>query len=218
MAYCKRCGAYIPDGQTECLACGYDEAEEQKKQAEEAREETLRDKASVAQEASVQETEELRKKLEEQRKRQQEASRRWAQQEKERREARAGQERERRETAAGRQQRGGENRQYGGIKMSVDPAVRRAEIADKMLAALSYISWLFIFPMLLRKDNRFVSFHARQGLALFVFGCVLHLLNAIPVLGPICEVFRVYLIFQGIINVVKGKMEPLPLIGKYVNR
>ena len=25
MAYCKSCGAYIPDGQSACLACGYDE-------------------------------------------------------------------------------------------------------------------------------------------------------------------------------------------------
>ena len=24
MAYCKECGAYIPDGQEICLACGYD--------------------------------------------------------------------------------------------------------------------------------------------------------------------------------------------------
>ena len=29
MAYCKKCGAYIPDGDTKCLACGYDEADEQ---------------------------------------------------------------------------------------------------------------------------------------------------------------------------------------------
>ena len=28
MAYCKSCGAYIPDGQTACLACGYDESAE----------------------------------------------------------------------------------------------------------------------------------------------------------------------------------------------
>ncbi len=25
MAYCNKCGAYIPDGLTACLACGYDE-------------------------------------------------------------------------------------------------------------------------------------------------------------------------------------------------
>ena len=24
MAYCVRCGAYIPEGQSVCLACGYD--------------------------------------------------------------------------------------------------------------------------------------------------------------------------------------------------
>ena len=30
MAYCDKCGAYIPDGQTKCLACGYDEAAEEK--------------------------------------------------------------------------------------------------------------------------------------------------------------------------------------------
>ena len=24
MAYCNKCGAYIPDGQSVCLACGYD--------------------------------------------------------------------------------------------------------------------------------------------------------------------------------------------------
>ena len=33
MAYCDKCGAYIPDGQTKCLACGYDEAEERAAQA-----------------------------------------------------------------------------------------------------------------------------------------------------------------------------------------
>ena len=28
MSYCTKCGAYIPDGQTRCLACGFDEAAE----------------------------------------------------------------------------------------------------------------------------------------------------------------------------------------------
>ena len=30
MAYCNECGAYIPDGRTKCLACGYDAAEAEK--------------------------------------------------------------------------------------------------------------------------------------------------------------------------------------------
>ena len=36
MAYCKECGAYIPDGHSKCLACGFDEAEAAKK-AEQAK-------------------------------------------------------------------------------------------------------------------------------------------------------------------------------------
>ena len=30
MAYCEKCGAYIPDGQSKCLACGFDGAEEER--------------------------------------------------------------------------------------------------------------------------------------------------------------------------------------------
>ena len=33
MSYCKKCGAYIPDGQEICLACGFDEAGEKGKQS-----------------------------------------------------------------------------------------------------------------------------------------------------------------------------------------
>ena len=32
MGYCTSCGAYIPDGQSKCLACGFDEnAEKEQK-------------------------------------------------------------------------------------------------------------------------------------------------------------------------------------------
>ena len=37
MAYCKKCGAYIPIGDTACPACGYD-PEEEARQAKEAQE------------------------------------------------------------------------------------------------------------------------------------------------------------------------------------
>ena len=32
MAYCKNCGAYVPDGHTKCLACGRDQNEENNKE------------------------------------------------------------------------------------------------------------------------------------------------------------------------------------------
>ena len=36
MAYCKSCGAYIPDGQNVCLACGFDESAQQQESAAQA--------------------------------------------------------------------------------------------------------------------------------------------------------------------------------------
>lgn len=69
MAYCNNCGAYIPDGQTKCLACGYDPAgqaqAEQKKSASEYQKERA----------------EERKQAEQDRRRKIEEDRRWAEQE-----------------------------------------------------------------------------------------------------------------------------------------
>ena len=75
MAYCKKCGAYIPDGIGACLACGFDEnagkaaaaAEAERKAAQNAR------------------NEDLNEVLERHRKLQQEKNRQWAEQEHERR-------------------------------------------------------------------------------------------------------------------------------------
>ena len=77
MPYCKSCGAYIPDGQSKCLACGYDE--EADRAAQQA--------AAAASAAAVSATNysyvdpELKEKLEEERRRKQEEHRRWAEEE-----------------------------------------------------------------------------------------------------------------------------------------
>ena len=34
MNYCPKCGAYIPDGTTKCVACGFDSAEKEKRDAD----------------------------------------------------------------------------------------------------------------------------------------------------------------------------------------
>ncbi|MCR5664434.1 MAG: zinc ribbon domain-containing protein [Oscillospiraceae bacterium] len=52
MAYCDRCGAYVPDGWTSCPACGYDKEKEEKMraaaQAQAAREESARSELEEA--------------------------------------------------------------------------------------------------------------------------------------------------------------------------
>ena len=63
MAYCKKCGAYIPDGLTACLACGFDENLAAKENADTVAK-TVNDR--------------IKEELEEQRRARQEENRRWA--------------------------------------------------------------------------------------------------------------------------------------------
>jgi len=53
----------------------------------------------------------------------------------------------------------------------------------KFFALISYFSFLCIFSLVLKSDNKFAVFHGKQGLVLFVFEVATFLLSIIPVLG-----------------------------------
>ena len=38
---------------------------------------------------------------------------------------------------------------------------------DKLFAAISYLSILFVVPLIVKKDDQFVAFHLKQGMGLF---------------------------------------------------
>ena len=223
MAYCDKCGAYIPDGQTKCLACGYDEAEERAAQAAASASGSASASADTGKNYSFS-NDELRAKLEEQRRKQQEQSRVWAEQERERRQReqdRAQRERERMEHEREQQRRRadeqtGTARSTGARSVNTIPSLGEGE--SKVLAALSYVSILFLLPYFLRRDDSFAMYHARQGLVLLIYGVLADILGTIPVIGWIFGLFRIYCVFKGISNAVKGVKEPLPYIGKYAER
>ncbi len=57
---------------------------------------------------------------------------------------------------------------------------------DKVWLALSYFGPLAIFPLRSRTVARYVKFHARQGLGLFVLFVIVDVLLAlIPIIGPL---------------------------------
>lgn len=198
MAYCKRCGAYIPDGRTKCLACGYDESEQINHGGAAAaqREHEKKHKTGAAGVSSG----EMRRELERQRQRRQEENRRWAEEERARRQA----EQQEKENNYNREYTG----QQSGKGMS--------EGSQKLLAALSYFSILFFLPYILCKDSFFARFHAKQGLALFVFGAIADVIGAIFPIGWLLTLFRVYCVIKGLLSALDGKMEPLPILGKYI--
>ena len=206
MAYCKNCGAYVPDGHTKCLACGLDQNEENNKEY---------GSGAAAQadprQSNRQKQEELRRRMEEQRKKQQEDSRRWAEEERQRRrqeqeeEARRSREAETEGTAAWTQAAG-------------NAARSKSSQPNKLLAALSYLSVLFILPFLFCKDDKFAMFHARQGAILFAITAVGEVLGSAFGLGWIVTLMHLYWIYKGMTNANDGKVEPLPYIGNLFSK
>lgn len=83
MAYCEHCGAYIPDGQKTCLACGYDPDAEAKRAAEAQAAAYAYQSAAV--EREEQEKDSIRAEVERRRAERQQNNRTWAENERRRR-------------------------------------------------------------------------------------------------------------------------------------
>lgn len=195
MAYCNECGAYIPDGHSKCLACGYDAAEAARKAAEEAKQPQAYE--YKYEEPRKVDTDFLKEQLEKQRKRQQENSRKWAETEKAQREH-------------------AKNRNYSSATRSTD--AKKYEIPtnfsiEKILSALSYFGMLFILPYIFCDKDDFAKFHAKQGMILFIASIVADIAASIFGLGWIVGIAKLYFIYKGVSNVLNGRKLELPYIG-----
>src|SRR5579864_7796786 len=96
--------------------------------------------------------------------------------------------------------------------------------SNNVMAVFAYLWILIIIPFLTdAKNDSFVKFHLKQGLALIIFeviGWVLDwFLIFIPVIGWLIMMlwwlFSIILIILGIVNVLNGQEKELPLIGRY---
>ncbi len=87
------------------------------------------------------------------------------------------------------------------------------------IALLSYFWLLFLVPLLTAKDDDFAQFHAKQGMILFLLWLCGIFIAIIPVLGWIIgfliNITVIVFAIIGLINVIKGKKEKLPIIGQY---
>lgn len=96
---------------------------------------------------------------------------------------------------------------------------------NKVMALLSYLSILFLIPLLACPNSKFARFHANQGLVLFIFGAITGIVSGIiciiPVAGWIIggilsaavSIFNLVLMILGIVNAVNGQAKQLPIIG-----
>ncbi len=92
----------------------------------------------------------------------------------------------------------------------------------KGIAWLSYLGILVIIPILLQKENPFVKFHIRQGIALLILWICLAFISIIPFIGHIIGfigwIVLLVLSIWGIVNALKGKEDPLPLVNKLAEK
>jgi uncharacterized membrane protein len=77
----------------------------------------------------------------------------------------------------------------------------------RFFALISYISFLCIVSLLFKKDNKFVLYHAKQGLVLFVFEVVVYILSRVAILAglaQLCFVLAALVSIWGIVQVWMG--------------
>jgi uncharacterized membrane protein len=92
----------------------------------------------------------------------------------------------------------------------------------KTMGIVGYLFPIFFFvPMLATKKNPFAIFHAKQQFNLLLASFVVNIVGSfIPVFGwflilPLGLVACLVLSIIGIVNVSKGEMRKLPLIGSF---
>ncbi len=90
---------------------------------------------------------------------------------------------------------------------------------SKLWAFIGYLGILCLLPLLLKKDDGFAHFHAKQGLVLLILGVIISVIGVIPLLGWLIGFFGMILMVVlwiiGIINALTGKQKALPLIGQF---
>ena len=88
----------------------------------------------------------------------------------------------------------------------------------KFFAVISYVSFLCIITLILKKDNKFALFHAKHGLVLFVMEVAAFILSIIPFLGWLIGVFgyTLFLLISlwGIMQSALGIYCRIPVITK----
>jgi uncharacterized membrane protein len=103
-----------------------------------------------------------------------------------------------------------------------DPALSPTEVQEgKFFAVISYISFFCIVSLVLKKENKFSLYHARQGLVLFVFEVLCFILSVIPVFWLIrAFIFLFFFLVSllGILHSLQGRCIRIPVLSEIAQK
>lgn len=88
---------------------------------------------------------------------------------------------------------------------------------NRVLAALSYVLFLFILP-LGKKNSKFCQFHAKQGIVVFVAWIVVSFLGWIPFIGWAAWLSLLIVTIMAIVKTLKGEMWEIPYFADYAKK
>ena len=88
----------------------------------------------------------------------------------------------------------------------------------RFFAVISYIGFLCVVALVLKKENKFGLFHAKQGLIIFVLEVAAFVLSVIPLLGWVIGVFG-YALFLlvslwGMLKAFLGQYYRIPVVSR----
>lgn len=100
--------------------------------------------------------------------------------------------------------------------------------AGKGMGILSYLGFLALIPYLSEKNNKYIIYHAKQGMNLFIIeiilGVAISIISAIltwrlwiitNIITSLVGLFVAVLSIIGIVNVCNGKAKELPIVNKF---
>lgn len=89
---------------------------------------------------------------------------------------------------------------------------------NKFLAVVGYLGILCLIPLLAKKDSPYAQYHGKQGLVLCILWVITWLIGWFPLVGWALCIAAIILTIIGIQNAWSGKLEELPVIGKYAEK
>ncbi|MCK4967983.1 MAG: DUF4870 domain-containing protein [Candidatus Aenigmarchaeota archaeon] len=114
-----------------------------------------------------------------------------------------------------------------------DSEIERGEVIDepkkdfvhwseRVWSIFAYLWILCLVPFIVKRDSRFVSHHAQQGVMLFIAEVILGVVVIIPLIGwligfvgwILCTVWSIH----GIISALAGRFWRVPYLGKIAKK
>ncbi|MBU0707971.1 hypothetical protein KKG41_06395 [Patescibacteria group bacterium] len=81
---------------------------------------------------------------------------------------------------------------------------------DKLFGALSYLWVLSVVMYVIKKDNEYVKFHARQGLVLFIASVIIWF---IPFFNWLLNIVVLIIVIIGFVKAIAGERWEIPVVG-----